>query len=149
MFYQPSCDWNNMPKKDPFTFGFGRGPYSVSRNCFVKQDLSSMSLEYMYKFWKTYPEDRKYFTARIISAHEFSGENSRFLDPVLAEWLEKFDSEGLLDDTIVNLYSDHGDHIDFLMWKTKSGYSELMNPFMFIMVPDHIADEHHQNLEAN
>lgn len=61
MFYQPSCDWNTMPKTDPFTFGFGRGPYSVSRKCLAKRDLSSMSFEYMHKFWKTYPDSRKYF----------------------------------------------------------------------------------------
>lgn len=149
MFYQPSCDWNNMPKADPFTFGFGRGPYSVSRNCFMKRDLSGMSFEYMYKFWKTYPEQRKFFTARIISPHEFSGENSRFLDPELAKILNKFDEENLLDDTIVYIYSDHGDHIDFLMWNTVSGYSELMNPPLFMILPDHLAEKHHDNLVEN
>jgi membrane-anchored protein YejM (alkaline phosphatase superfamily) len=108
-----------------------------------------MSLEYMYKFWKTYPDERKFFTTRIIAPHEFTGENSHFVDVELGKILKKFDDEKLLDDTIVYLYSDHGDHIDFLMWNTKSGYSELMNPFMFVMVPDHLAEKHHENLEKN
>lgn len=67
----------------------------------------------------------------------------------MADVLKKFDEEKLLDDTILYIYSDHGDHIDFLMWNTVSGYSELMNPPMFVMVPDHLAEKHHDNLTTN
>lgn len=33
MMYQLACDYNAMPKDNPLTFGFGRGPYAVSRKC--------------------------------------------------------------------------------------------------------------------
>jgi hypothetical protein len=81
MMYQLACDWNSMPKDNPLSFGFGRGPYSVSRNCLFERDLAGASLEYMEKFFDTYKDQRKFFTARIISAHEFTGENNHYIDP--------------------------------------------------------------------
>lgn len=138
-----------MPKVYPFTFGFGKGPYSVSRNCFLKRDLSGIVLEYAHKFFETYKEERKFFTARIISAHEFTGENNWYIDVELAKFLEKMDEKHLLDDTIVNIFSDHGDHIDFLMWSTDSGYAELMNPVLFVMVPKEFDQKYGDNLKAN
>ena len=149
MFYQLACDYNSMPKDNPLSFGFGRGPYSVSRNCIFERDLAGTSLEYMEKFFDTYKDYRKFFTARIISAHEFTGENNHYIDPQVEKYLRRLDNKGHLDDTIVWIYSDHGDHIDFIMWNTKSGYSELMNPPLFVMIPEHLDKEIGHTLKAN
>lgn len=149
MFYQIACDYNNMPLENPFTFGFGKGPYSVARNCFMGRDLSGLALEYAEEFFKTYEKERKFFTARIISAHEFTGENSWFIDEELSKFLKRMDEKGYLENTILNIFSDHGDHIDFLMWNTESGYSELMNPFLTIMVPESLDQEIGENLKEN
>lgn len=40
MFYEFACDYNNMPFKNPFSFGMGRGPFSIRRNCFLGRDMS-------------------------------------------------------------------------------------------------------------
>lgn len=147
MFFQIACDYNNFPKINPLSFGLGKGPYTVNRNCFMKKDLSSISLDYMHEFFNTYKTKRKMFSARLITAHEFTGENSRFLDPILAKSLERLDREGHLENTIVHLYSDHGDHIDFFLWSTQSGESEMMNPFMFEIIPKKLAEK--ENVEKN
>ena len=149
MMYQLACDYNSMPKQNPLSFGFNRGPYGVSRKCLFKRDLTGASLEYMEKFFDTYKDKRKFFTARIIAAHEFTGENNRFIDPQLEKYLRNLDAKGHLDDTIVWIYSDHGDHINFIMWNTESGYSELMNPPLFVMIPDHLDEKIGANLKYN
>lgn len=149
MYYQIGCDKNLLPEKNPFTFGLGRGPYSVARNCFMKRDLAGTSLEYMTKFFDTYKDDRKFFTARIISAHEFTGENNWYIDPQVSKYLNMLDEKGHLEKTITMIYSDHGDHIDYLMWQTRSGYAELMNPPLFVMVPEKLDEKIGKNLEGN
>lgn len=149
MYYQLGCDKNLLPEENPFTFGLGRGPYSVARNCFMKRDLAGTSLEYMTKFFDTYKDDRKFFTARIISAHEFTGENNRYIDPEVSKYLKVLEEKGHLDKTITMIYSDHGDHIDYLLWQTKSGYSELMNPPLFVMIPEGLDNYIGKILELN
>jgi hypothetical protein len=47
MFYQHACDYNAMPKDNPLSFGFTRGPYAVSRKCLFQRDLTGASFEYM------------------------------------------------------------------------------------------------------
>ena len=151
MFFQLSCDYNMMPLQNPISFGLGRGPYTMSRNCFMGEDLTKHTLEYMHQFFNVYKNDRKYYEVRLISGHEFSGENLQFIDEHLSDSLHRLQAEGHLDNTIVYLYSDHGNHLNFLFWKTRSGVSEIMNPFMFVMVPEWFAEEGGvgEKLEAN
>lgn len=108
-----------------------------------------MSFEYMYKFWKTYPKKRKFIINKIVSAHEFSGENSRYIDVELSKILNKMDEEKMLDNTIIYLYSDHANHINFLMLRTKSGFAEKMNPAFMMVVPAHEAEKHHETIVTN
>lgn len=136
-----------MPKDNPLSFGLGKGPYTASRNCFMKKDLSEITLDYMHEFFNVYKDKRKFYSIRLIAAHEFTGENSRYLDPILAKSLQRLDEEGHLDNTIVHFYSDHGDHINFFMWNTQAGESEMMNPFLFEMIPKKFAEKN--NVEKN
>lgn len=108
-----------------------------------------MSFEYMYKFWKTYPGKRKFIINKIVAAHEFTGENSRYTDIELAKVLNKMDEEKMLDNTIIYLYSDHANHIDFLMLMTRSGFAEKMNPAFMMILPEKVAEKHHDHLIAN
>jgi membrane-anchored protein YejM (alkaline phosphatase superfamily) len=108
-----------------------------------------MSFEYMHKFWKTYPKKRKFIINKIVSAHEFTGENSRYIDIELAKILNDMDEDGSLDNTIIYLYSDHANHIDFVMLSTRSGFAEKMNPAFMMIIPEHVAEKHHANLVAN
>jgi len=149
MYYQISCDHNLLPAENPFGFGMTRGPYSVTRNCFMGRDLAGTSLDYMTKFFDTYKDDRKFFTIRIIAGHEFTGENNWYTDVELAKYLGVLEDKGHLQKSVLLLFSDHGDHIDYLMWQTKSGYSELMNPFLFVMVPDHLDEKIGEKLKVN
>ena len=149
IFTQISCDYNLRPKEGSYSFGLSVGPYTACRNCFMKQDLGVIVLDYAYEFFETYKNDRKYFQVRIISAHEFTGENNWYVDVELARFLKKFESSGHLNNTLLMVYSDHGDHIDYFLWSTISGYAEMVNPFMFVVVPEALDRVIGKNLRAN
>ena len=59
------------------------------------------------------------------------------------------DEDGMLENTIIYLYSDHANHIDFLMLTTRSGFAEKMNPAFMMILPERIAEKYHNNLKAN
>jgi arylsulfatase A-like enzyme len=58
------------------------------------------------------------------------------LDDPLSKFLDQMISEGHLDNTLVYLYSDHGDHINFIFNETPSFKSELFNPLLVVLLPD-------------
>ena len=82
-------------------FFLGRGPYAASRNCYMGQDLATPVFDYAVKFFRKYKRERKFFTVRLIDPHEFSGVLSSFIDPVISDFLERMDTEGHLENTIV------------------------------------------------
>ena len=102
----------------------------------MKQDLSGIALDYAYKFFEEYKGDRKFLQMRLIAAHEFTGENNWYIDQELSRFLKKFERSGHLKNTILMVYSDHGDHIDWFLWRTVSGYAEMVNPIFFVVIPE-------------
>ena len=115
----------------------------------MKQDLAGLVLDYTYNFFEEYKTDRKFFMARIISAHEFTGENNWYVDDEMDRFLTKFEASGHLNSTIMFIYSDHGDHINYFMWSTISGYAEMVNPIFFLVVPKKLDRVIGPNLKAN
>lgn len=139
LFFQPTCDYNNFPLKDPFTYQFGVGPFNASLNCYNKQHLGDLLFEYVGQFWEIYQGKRKYFSLRFIDPHEMTAESSRYLDKVLAKWLYEFDKRGYFENTLVELYSDHGMHINAFYTESEGGRNEKGNPFLFMMLPPSLA----------
>ena len=124
----------------PFSFGFQKGPFSIGRKCFLGRDISEIAMDYTHQFFDTYKTKKKFFTLRLSSGNEFSGTNHKYLDQTLSVFLEELDKKGVLTNTLVNLYSDHGDNINFLLWGTQSGRTQLMNPMFFMVVPEGLAN---------
>ena len=150
LFLQLTCDYNSVDASNPYNFGLGIGPYTISKKCFSGKTLSRIALEYMNKFFNLYSKERKFYHLRLIGAHEFTGETNRFLDEELSTALRQLDKDGHLQNTITWIYSDHGDHINSALWKkTVSGYAEMVNPFMFLVIPDALDKQIAENLKAN
>jgi hypothetical protein len=112
---QAACDPNNFRSKDPYSFGMVRGPFGVSRNCFGGESLVKMVFDYTFEFFETYKNKRKYFNVRLLEPHEFTGIANKFTDLELANFLNKMESSGHMDNTILQIYSDHGDHINLFL----------------------------------
>jgi len=146
---QPACDPNNLPLTNPFSFGTGHGPYTMRHNCFFGKPLMDGAFNYTEQFFDTYKGKRKYFTLRIINPHEMSGELAGEVDPYLSSFLKSMDKKGHLDNTIVHIYSDHGDHISPLGHFTVSGKREKMNPFYFLMLPKDLREKYEPMIRKN
>lgn len=150
LLIQPACDTNNLPFHNPFSFGLGRGPFTPRRNCFQKKDMLNPYVEYLKQFFDTYKEKRKMFNLRIIDGHELTGILAKLqIDPILAELLSYLDKKNHFSNTIVRIFSDHGDHINPICFQTASGKEERFNPFMFQMIPERLKNTVGKYLEIN
>jgi len=148
-FVYHGCDYNNLPVGNPLSFLFTKGPYTASRKCFLNRDLTDYSFDYTLQFFRTYKDERKYFTVRMIDPHEFSEEVAGFFDDPLSVFVQKMIDEGHMDNTIVSFYSDHGDHMEFLLTHTESYNAEKFNPFLIYMIPRSQKDKYSENIQSN
>jgi phosphoglycerol transferase MdoB-like AlkP superfamily enzyme len=84
-----------------------------------------------------------------MDSHEFSGEIVSYLDDNLEAYLRWMKQEGFLNNTVIMLYSDHGNHINFVLKESIYGYTELSNPFLFMSLPENVAGKFGDNLVRN
>ena len=122
-FVHPGCDYNSFQKKS-FGFLYDRGPFSSARKCFMKRDTLEYSFQYMFDFFNTYKEERKYFKLRMIDPHEGTEELTRLIDQQVADMFTRMIEAGHMDNTLVHFYSDHGDHMNYLIKDTESFANE-------------------------
>ena len=108
-----------------------------------------MTFQYVMDFFDKYKGFRKYMKALNLSAHSFYEGNAGFVDEVLFDFLIKFEKAGHMRDTMIQIYSDHGDHVHTLFQYSNSGMSEKLHPPFFIIMPGDIAEVYHDNLVAN
>lgn len=147
---QLGCDYNLQPKENPFAFGFGKGPYSVALNCLFGKESISYIYDHVIQFFRMYKAKRKYYSLRVIDAHELSGEISNLvIDPWITKILKKLESENLIKNTIIRIHSDHGDHINPISYKTDSGTVERFNPVLLTMIPISMKERMGKYLEVN
>ena len=150
IFVQPSCGPENFPDYMTYNFSLNTsGAYSTARHCFMGDSTTRLALNYTHSFFKTYSLERKFFNIRIISNYEYTSESNRFVDEDLAEFLQKMENDGFLEDTIVMLYSAHGDNVNSFMYNSPNGDTEKMNPFMFMMIPKQLDMRVGKYLKAN
>lgn len=149
-FYQIGCNENVTPRVNPFSFGMGKGPYTVRMNCFQQKETINFGFDYFKQFFRTYSGKRKYFQFRVIDGHEFTGELSEI---VIDKWVRKMfdflENENFLKNTIVRLFSDHGDHVNPIGYKTVSGKVERFNPMFFQMIPKKYKETYGKYMEGN
>lgn len=108
-----------------------------------------MTFDYIYDFFKIYKGKRKYASLSIVSGHSFFEKNHEFIDEHLVKFLENLEREGFLKNTIIQLYSDHGDHAHRFLTETPSGKIERMQPIHFTVIPDKVEEKYGDNLIAN
>lgn len=136
LFYQMACEENLFPKIRPYNAV--TGPYGYKHRCFFRRDASEVQLDYVQQFWKLYPKKRKFYLVGLVSGHNLTGESHRYIDIELEKMFNNFlndDENNIFKDTIINIYSDHGDHIAFPLITTKSGKVNKHSPFFFQIIP--------------
>lgn len=146
-FYAAACDPNATPIEDPFQVF--KGPFSEFRRCLYGDDSSRYNLDFVYDMWKKYPDMPKLSVVTLLDGHEFTGELPVYLDKHIPDFFEKMKKEGLLEDSITFLLSDHGNNANLLFKNTKSGLNELSNPFLMMMLSKNNADVYGKTLKNN
>jgi len=89
-----------------------------------------------------------------VSGHNISGYSQRYIDKELELFFRKFKEDpdtDIFSNTIINVYSDHGDHMGYPLILSYSGKLERHRPIFFQMVPKTYAAKKNRkkNLEIN
>lgn len=103
----------------------------------------------MLQFFETYKGKRKFFNQRNIGPHEVTGGVNRYIDDELEKTLKIMKNRGYLKNTILMIFSDHGNHLNVGVRYSQSGDAELFNPFFFMITSEDVDEEYRENLVEN
>lgn len=131
-FFAAACDPNATPIKNPSSMW--KGPFSEFRRCVYSKDSAQHQLDFTLEFWRKYREMPKVQMLTLMDGHEFTGELLVYLDSLIPQFFESMRKEGLLEDSIVFIMSDHGNNANLLFKGTTSGKNELANPFLYTLM---------------
>ena len=111
---------------------------SMIKKCLFGKDLSEYSLEYLKTFWNVYKNQNKMFLYQSIEGHEPTGELIGHYDELYYQFLNDFYSKGLLKDTVIILFSDHGQHLNgpFYIFKSRDFLFERTLATLFLLIPN-------------
>ena len=131
-----SCD-DNLHHLSKNLYSDQHGPYGAFHRCYYQRDVTEMQADYFLQFWDTYPGKRKFFDMHLISGHNFLGNSHKYIDQELEKLFSKLlaRDDKFFENTIVNFFSDHGDHMGFPWIATYSGIVERHEPFFFQILP--------------
>ena len=101
------CDENFFDSSYPIN----KGVVSVLKRCLYGKYGFEYMIEYAKQFWKSYPDNKKFFRIHFNEGNEGSMELVTYLADPLFEFVKYFFDNRLLDDTIMLIVSDHGNHI--------------------------------------
>jgi len=137
---------------DPIDYSYFRknGPFSMARRCLYKKDVFEYTLDYGNQFWRKYKNEKKALFMEFITNHESTQEVAKFLDAPLANYLSNLQKDGMLEDTTILLYSDHGLHCGFSIFDLTDIRSiERVLPTLFIVLPKHFTSKYRVTLKEN
>lgn len=132
-------------------FGQFYGPYASVRRCLYGKDTHEYVLEYGDQFWRKYADEKKYLRLTFIDSHEITGEVIKYSDDHIYMFLNNLEKDGLLENTIIMLYSDHGLHM-LNLWQIlrfQQFYIERHLPTFYLILPGNLAQEYGKIVKAN
>ena len=111
---------------------------SLVKKCLFGKDLNQYALEYLESFWKTYINQYKLFLFQSLEAHEPTGELIGYFDEILYHFLVNFYRLGYFKDTVILLFSDHGNHLPgpLYLFNSQDFLSERNLPLLLILLPN-------------
>ncbi|KAL4463269.1 hypothetical protein ABPG74_007270 [Tetrahymena malaccensis] len=144
-----ACDPNFQDPESKF--GLFQGPYSITRRCLYGKTMAEYPLDYAKSFFKKYQDNQKFMHLEFSYGHEGTGEVINYLDDPLSTFLEEMTDEGLLKDTTVILFSDHGLHMQgiFYLLQLRNVFIEINLPGLFINVPPELNEKYGDQIALN
>jgi hypothetical protein len=151
------CDPNFFRPENPFPIH--KGNCGIIRRCLYGYDTFHYLLEYSNLFWKTYKGNRRFLRLSSMDSHEATGELVSLFDEPLTNFLDNLYQNGDLNDTVLFLFSDHGNHMALHLTLLPADDLEIekIMPFFFIILPKksenyknlNFLDEYYENLYKN
>jgi len=145
------CDPNFHKWRRNNQYSYSQGPNSLFRRCFYGRDTYEYVLEYGQKFWKAYEDRPKFLELSFLDSHEPTTEQARYIDDSLVAFLEELDVTGQLDNTVLNIFADHGPHLNglFLAMELSEFFVNRKYPALFVLLPRSLANEYRDVLKEN
>ena len=131
-FHNPPTDYYTRPMA--FSMSRHVSLWNLDHLCFGDQQETEIYLKITEDFATTF-KDKPYFGLTFISrlTHDYDT-NARFADFLYAEFLSRIKNLGLLENTVLFLFSDHGPR--FGDWRsTYIGKVEERLPFNYLVFP--------------
>ena len=109
---------------------------SVLRRIFFGRDAFEYVIEYGVKFWETYQDVRKLLLIGFMDGHETTGSVIKYVDDYLYTNINNLYQKGLLKDTIMLFFSDHGLHLStvYPILASENYFHERSLSYMFIVM---------------
>ena len=107
------CDPNYYRPQAPTLLK--KGYSSIIRRCLYGHDSYEYVLNYTKLFLKTYEGNRRFSRMVIMDSHEATGEVISMFDEPFTNFLNELYNNGDLNDTIIFMFSDHGNHMSPLL----------------------------------
>lgn len=127
------------------TFDRGKIP------CLGQRLVQEYMMDYIEQLFANYQDIRVFAVANWMTNHEQTLHRGRTLDIPMRDFLKKLDKQGVLNNTILFLASDHGSHSKFLL-EMLEGRLEHRNPPFYVVVPKWLCEQYPklcENLEYN
>ena len=93
------------------TYSINKGVASILKRCLYGKYAFEYMIDYAKQFWKSYPNNKKFFRIHFNEGHEGSMELIKYLSDPIFYFVKYFFDNNLLDDTFIFIVSDHGNHM--------------------------------------
>ncbi|EGC31699.1 hypothetical protein DICPUDRAFT_99127 [Dictyostelium purpureum] len=141
----PFCSPQVFPLERPF--GIFEGPYSIRRRCLGNKHIHDRIFDYINQIFDNYSKVGKIVSAGLMDAHEGTMEVIKIADKQFNRFLGQ-DLKSKLNDTVLILVGDHGQHMGpYYSW-TKGGSIEVAFPVLYIILPTWFTNKY-PNVEKN
>lgn len=145
------CDPNFYSKEK--VYSMTDGPYCYRRKCLYGRQTYEYSVEYTNQFFNAYKDQGKMFRLGNIDAHEGTGESIKYVEDDMIKFLNNFEKNGHLDDTMIIFFSDHGYTMPGIhqILQSEDHVKELLLPFIYFLIPKNTKnfDKIKENLKHN
>ena len=111
---------------------------SLIKKCLFGKDLNQYGLKYLEIFWRNYINHYKLFLFQTEDGHEPTGELIGHFDKILSDFLNNFYIKGYLKDTVLLIFSDHGQHLNgpLYLFDSQDFFYERTLATLFLIIPN-------------
>lgn len=132
------CDPNFYAKEK--VYSMIDGPYCYRKKCLYGKQTYEYSVDYSLQFFEAYKNYGKMFRIGNIDAHEGTGESIKYVEDDMLKFLDSFEKNGHLNDSIIIFFSDHGYTMPGIhqILQSEDHVKELLLPFIYFLIPKNV-----------